>query len=76
MYRDTDVALRTFLASRSARKGDLSRSVEEAVNREVLRETIRAVQTRNADADPVELEQLIEEELSDLRRPRSAAAHA
>ena len=35
--RDTDVALRTLLASRGGRKGDLSRFVEDAVNREVLR---------------------------------------
>lgn len=74
--RETDVALRTLLASRGGRKGDLSRFVEEAVNREVLREMIRELQTRNADADPAELEQLIEQELGDLRRSRGPAAHA
>lgn len=63
----TDVALRTLLASRGGRKGDLSRFVEEAVNREVLRETVRDVQARNADADPGEIERIVEEELDDLR---------
>ena len=32
--RETDLALRTLLATRGGRKGDLSRFVEEAVNRE------------------------------------------
>lgn len=65
--RETDVALRTLLATRGGRKGDLSRFVEEAVNREVLRETIRDIQARNADADPAEIERLVDEELSDMR---------
>jgi hypothetical protein len=65
--RETDVALRTLLASRGGRKGDLSRFVEEAVNREVLRETVRDIQARNADADPGEIEQLIDEELGAMR---------
>lgn len=65
--RETDVALRTLLATRGGRKGDLSRFVEEAVNREVLRETIRDIQARNADADPAEIERLVDEELGDMR---------
>ena len=65
--RETDIALRTLLASRGGKKGDLSRFVEDAVNREVLRETVRTVQERNADADPKELERLIEEEMAAAR---------
>lgn len=65
--RETDVALRTLLATRGGRKGDLSRFVEEAVNREVLREMIRDIQARNADADPAEIERLVDEELGDMR---------
>ena len=66
--RETDIALRTLLATRGGRKGDLSRFVEEAVNREVLRETVRDIQARNADADPEELERLIEDEVGAARR--------
>jgi hypothetical protein len=66
--RETDVALRTLLATRGGKKGDLSRFVEEAVNRDVLRETVRDIQARNADADPEELERLIEEEVGAARR--------
>jgi hypothetical protein len=65
--RETDIALRTLLASRGGKKGDLSRFVEEAVNREVLRETVRDIQTRNANADLEELERLIDEEVHATR---------
>ena len=66
--RETDIALRTLIASRGGKKGDLSRFVEEAVNREVLREIVRDIQARNADADPVELERLIDEEVKAVRK--------
>jgi len=69
--RETDVALRLLLANRGGRKGDLSRFVEEAVNREVLRETMRDVQARNADTDPAEIERLIDEEMGALRHGRT-----
>ena len=65
--RDTDIALRTLLATRGGRKGDLSRFVEEAVNREVLRETIRDIQARHADTPGTDIEELIDEELAEMR---------
>jgi hypothetical protein len=64
---ETDIALRTLLAQRGGRKGDLSRFVEEAVNREVLREMARDIQARNADVDADEIARLIDEELADVR---------
>ena len=70
--RETDIALRTLLATRGGRKGDLSRFVEQAVNREVLRETVRDIQERNAAADPAEIERLIDEELGAVRRAAQA----
>ena len=66
--RETDIALRTLLATRGGKKGDMSRFVEDAVNREVLRETVRDIQARNTDADPDELERLIEEEVGAARQ--------
>lgn len=66
--RETDIALRTLIATRGGRKGDLSRFVEDAVNREVLRETIRDIQARNAEADPQVIERLVNEELGAVRR--------
>ena len=66
--RETDIALRTLIATRGGRKGDLSRFVEDAVNREVLRETIRDVQARNAEIDPKDIARLVDEELGATRR--------
>lgn len=66
--RETDIALRTLLATRGGKKGDLSRFVEDAVNREVLRETVRDIQARNADANAEDLERLIAEEIALGRR--------
>jgi hypothetical protein len=66
--RETDVALRTLLASRGGKKGDLSRFVEEAVNREVLRETVRDIQARNAALDPADVAALIDNELAAMGR--------
>ena len=54
--RDTVITLRTLLATRGGKKGDLSRFVEEAVNREVLRETIRDLHTQNADINSAEID--------------------
>lgn len=65
--RDTDIALRTLLATRGGRKGDLSRFVEEAVNREVLRAMIDDIHERNAGVDPQEVERLVDEELDAMR---------
>jgi hypothetical protein len=66
--RDTDIALRTLLATRGGRKGDLSRFVEEAVNREVMRETIKGIQARNHDLGADDVERLIEEEVGEARK--------
>jgi hypothetical protein len=65
--RETDVALRMLLATRGGRKGDLSRFVEEAVSREVLRQTAGDVRTRNVDLDETEVLRLIDEELGIVR---------
>lgn len=65
--RDTDLALRTLLATRGGRKGDLSRFVEEAVNREVLRQTASDIRARNANVDEAEIARLVDEELGATR---------
>lgn len=66
--RGTDIALRTLLAARVRRKGDLSRFVEEAVNRDILRCTLNDVRSRNAGLDAVEIARLIDDELGDARK--------
>lgn len=68
--RETDLALRTFLAERGGRKGDLSRFVEDAVNREVLRAMLREIRGRNAHLDTDEIQRIVDEELAEVRRDR------
>lgn len=65
--RETDIALRTLLATRGGKKGELSRFVEDAVNREVLREMVRDIHARNADMDSAEVGRLVDEELGEMR---------
>jgi hypothetical protein len=65
--RETDSALRSWLAGKGAKRGDLSRFVEDAVNRQVLREMITDIHARNADLDPDQTEQLVEDQLHDVR---------
>jgi hypothetical protein len=65
--RNTDVALRALLATRGRRRGDLSRFVEEAVNREIIRYTMSDVRSRNAGLDANEMARLIDNELCDTR---------
>lgn len=68
--RETDIALRTFLAERGGRKGDLSRFVEDAVNRSVLRQTVQEIWDRNAGLAPEDVAKLVDEELAEVRRAR------
>ena len=46
--RETDVSLRSFLAQRGTRKGDLSKFIEQAVQKEVFNQTVAEVQSRTA----------------------------
>lgn len=68
---ETDRTVRTYLARNGLKKGDLSRFVDSAVRREVFALVVQDVKARNADADPAELEKLIEEAVEQARAARS-----
>lgn len=70
--KETDLALRRFLRSQGMKKGDISKFVEEAVRRSVFHQTIQDVKARNADTEPVELQNLIDEALREVRAGRGA----
>lgn len=57
----TDRSVRGFLARRGMKKGDLSKFVDDAVRREVLRQTIREIQKQNEDLTPEEAQELANE---------------
>ena len=65
---ETDMRLRAFLGSRGAKKGDLSRYVEQAVNRSLFEDTVEAVQERNLRYDPDTVVSDVEEAVREVRR--------
>lgn len=74
--KDTDLTLRTFLGSQGATKGSLSKFIEEAVRRRVLQCTIQDIWHRNADADPDEIQDVVDRALEEVRLERRAGKTA
>ncbi|MGH9460775.1 MAG: ribbon-helix-helix domain-containing protein [Vicinamibacteria bacterium] len=68
---ETDRAVRSYLARKGLRKGDLSEFVNEAVRREVFDRVVRDIKEHNAGADPDELMKLIDEAVEWARADRS-----
>jgi hypothetical protein len=65
--KETDIAVRSYLAEHGGRKGDLSKFIERAVQKEVLRATVRDIQQRNADLPADEVEALVDEACAEVR---------
>jgi Ribbon-helix-helix domain len=65
--KDTDVSLRSFLAQRGLKKGDLSKFIERAVQKEVFAQTVAEVQARNANVPNEEIEGAIGDALRMVR---------
>jgi hypothetical protein len=71
--RDTDLTIRAFLGAQGMKKGDLSKFIEEAVNRRVLQCTMQDIWERNADADPDEVQSIVDDAVSEVRAERRAS---
>ena len=67
---ETDRLVRTYLAGRGLKKGDLSTFVDEAVRRRVFELTVAQVKERNASAEPEVLARLIDEAVEWARADR------
>jgi hypothetical protein len=65
--KETDIAVRSFLAQRGMKKGDLSRFIEEAVKWRVLDRTVAEARSKFADLPARELEALIAEAVAAAR---------
>jgi hypothetical protein len=74
--KKTDLTLRTYLGAQGAKKGDLSKFIEEAVRWHVFHRTVQDIRERNADTDPDELQRMIDEAVSEVRAERYAKAKA
>jgi translation elongation factor EF-G len=70
--KDTDVAVRTFLAQRGMKKGDLAKFIEEAVRWRVLDRTVAENKARHAKSSVAEIETAIDEALKTVRAERFA----
>ncbi len=65
--KDTDVSLRSFLAQRGTKKGDLSKFIEQAVQKEVFAQTVADVQARNVKKSDKEIDAAINDALRQVR---------
>ena len=67
--KNTDIAVRSFLAQRGMKKGDLSRFIEEAVKWRVLDQTIIEARAKFEDMAPEDLDAVIGEAVAAARQP-------
>jgi hypothetical protein len=67
--RETDIAVRSLLAQRGMKKGDLSKFIEDAVKWRVLEQTMAEARGKFADMPPDDLEAVIGEAVAAARRP-------
>jgi hypothetical protein len=72
--RETDIAVRSFLAQRGLKKGDLSKFIEEAVKWRVLDQTIAEARGKFADMPPEQLESVIDEAVAAARKANASKA--
>ena len=70
--KETDLTLRTFLGARGMKKGDLSKFIEDAVRWRIFQRTIEDIKARNADADPDEIQRIVDAAVGEVRAERGA----
>jgi hypothetical protein len=68
--KDTDIAVRSFLAQRGMKKGDLSKFIEEAVQWRVLDQTITEARSKFADMSPDAVESVVAEAVTAARQEK------
>ena len=72
--KKTDIAVRSFLAQRGMKKGDLSKFIEDAVKWRVLDQTLAETCEKFADLAPDALESLMDEAVTAMRQAGGAKA--
>ncbi len=65
--KDTDISVRSFLAERGMKKGDLSKFIEDAVKWRVLDRTMAEARLQFADMTPEALDSLIDDAVAATR---------
>jgi hypothetical protein len=67
VFKEIDLALRTYLGARGMKKGDLSKFIEDAVRWRIFNRTVQGIKSRNAAADPDELQVIIDGAVREAR---------
>ncbi len=65
--KDTDISVRSFLARRGMKKGDLSKFIEEAVRWRVFDQTVAETKARNAGMPATDIDSAMDEALRAVR---------
>ncbi|MCX7084661.1 MAG: methionine repressor-like protein [Methylococcales bacterium] len=65
--KDTDTALRVFLAQRGLKKGDMSKFIEESVRWRVFDQSMTEPQSKFSDMSPTDLQTLIDEASNSIK---------
>jgi hypothetical protein len=68
--KSTDRSLRSHLAQKGLKKGDLSKFIEEAVRWRVFYQTVEDTKARNQNVPQEEIDAAIEEALTAVRAER------
>lgn len=69
--KETDIALRSLLAQRGLKKGDLSKFIEEAVKWRVFDRTVSEARRAFDDMSSDKLDSLVEEALTASKRKKA-----
>jgi len=72
--KETDIAVRSFLAQRGLKKGDLSKFIEEAVKWRVLDQTMAEARGKFADLPAEDVEAIVDEAVAAGRKTKRPKA--
>ncbi len=70
--KETDISVRSFLAQRGMKKGDLSKFIEEAVKWRVFDQTLAEARNKFTDLSLEALDSIIDEAVAWARDPTMA----
>jgi len=73
---ETDRSLRSYLGQHGMKKGDLSKFIERAVQKEILTQTAADVKQRNTDLTGARLQALVDEAVAAVRKEIRAEGRA
>lgn len=74
--KEIDLTLRTYLGARGMKKGDLSKFIEEAVRWRIFNRAVQDIKSRNVNADPEELQAVIDSAVREVRVERRSKRKA